>query len=554
MAATSNSYLKCLSMCVALVAALFAVPRSLAQSQTGFTYNGIVRAVYSDYDLGTPGDSTYESFVEGSGANYVAITIEWFVPSSTGTTIAPSADGGTATDAQIIAAIQQYHSMGIKVVLKPQVDVVGYTSWRGELEPTSVSDWFTSYQAYITHYAQLAADNNVEGLSIGTELKTLSVSANLSYWQALIAAVRTDYGGTVMYGANATGYGDEYSTVSFWSLVDVIGVDGYFGLTDMNDPTIAQLEAAWTNSTSRVTGAGFNAVAALKELNTRYNKPVVFTEVGYESSKGTNQEPYAEISNGYDPTEQENCYTAFFNVFSQQSSWMQGVFWWDLQLPVPGSDDQSWVMLGKPAGTVVLPLWFKGTKVASAALLSASPNPVTVGQAVTFSATVTGSVGTATGSASFLIDGNRLQTSDLDSGVAIYSVSTNGLPTGSYALTAAYDGDTTYNPSASPSYTVTIYAAPTSTSLTATSVASKITFTATVDRSTPGSAGTPSGTVGFYYQTILLGTGTLNAQGVATFSVSSTGIPTGSYPITATYNGDHSDTSSKSAAAIVVLQ
>lgn len=375
-----------------------------AFGQTGFTYDGIVRAVFSDSDLGTSGDSTYVSFVQSTHASYVAITIEWFVQSNTGTTIAASSTG-SATDAQIVAAIQQYHNLGIKVVLKPQVDIVGFPSWRGELAPSSISAWFASYQAYITHYAQLAKANNVDALSIGTELKSLSVSANLSSWETLISAVRADYSGPIMYGANATGAGDEYSTVSFWSLVDIIGVDGYFGLTDLDNPSVAQLESAWTDSTSTITGAGFNAVAALKNLNSQFGKPVVFTELGYESSTGTNQEPFAEISNGYDPTEQENCYTAFFDVFSAQSSWMKGIFWWDLQLPVPGADDQSWVMYGKPAGTVVLPQWFGGTSSPTFALTpSASSLSVTQGSSATDTITVSDEGG-FTGSVVFTATG-----------------------------------------------------------------------------------------------------------------------------------------------------
>jgi hypothetical protein len=347
-------------------------PSAFAQttSVSEFPYNGIVRAVYGDNDLGTSGDSTYVSFIQSTNANYVAITIEWFMPTASSTTIAADPTN-SATDAQLIAAIQQYHNLGIKVVLKPHVDVAGYGTWRGEITPSPVSAWFTSYQAYITHYAQLASTYNVEGLSIGTELKTMSVAANLSYWQTLISAVRADYSGPIMYGANSSGCGDEYSTVSFWSLVDIIGVDGYFGLTGQDDPTVAQIESGWTDSTSTITGVGCNAVAALQNLHSQYNKPVVFTEVGYESSMGTNEEPYAQISNGYDPTEQEDCYTAFFDVWSPNSSWMEGVFWWDLQLPVPGASDQSWVMYGKPAGTVVLPQWFgsasPGFKVNSSA-------------------------------------------------------------------------------------------------------------------------------------------------------------------------------------------
>jgi hypothetical protein len=367
-----------------------AAPRAFGQSQTGFTYNGIVRLVYSDTDLGTSGDETYVNFVKSSGATHVAISIEWFVQSQSGIVIAPSSTQ-SATDAQIIASIKQYHNLGIKVFLKPQVDLIDYSVWRGELAPSSVSDWFISYQAYIVHYAQLAQQYGVEGLSIGTELKSLSGSDNLPYWEALISAVRAAYSGPIIYGANATGAGDEFTTVSFWSLVDIIGVDGYFGLTGQSDPTVSQLESAWTDSSSTYTGAGFNAVAALRDLSDQYNKPVVFAEIGYESTAGTNEQPYNYgLSDGYDPTEQAYCYTAFFEIFSQETSWMKGVFWVDLQLPVPGVDDQGYVMYGKPAG-IEMTQWYGGENYTLAP--TAPALSVTLGSDATDTITVTPAAG-----------------------------------------------------------------------------------------------------------------------------------------------------------------
>jgi hypothetical protein len=277
--------------------------------------------------------------------------------------------------------------LGIKVFLKPQVDLIDYSVWRGELAPSSVSDWFASYQAYIVHYAQLAQQYNVDGFSIGTELKSLSGSDNLPYWESLISAVRAAYSGPIVYGANATGADDEFTTVSFWSLVDIIGVDGYFGLTDQDDPTVSQLESAWTDSSSTYTGAGFNAVTALKDLASKYSKPLVFAEIGYESTAGTNEQPYNYgLSDGYDPTEQAACYTAFFEVFSQQTSWMKGVFWVDLQLPVPGAYDPGYVMYGKPAGTVMTQ-WYGG---ANYTLAPTAPTlSVTQGSNATDTITVT---------------------------------------------------------------------------------------------------------------------------------------------------------------------
>lgn len=63
-----------------------------------------------------------------------------------------------------------------------------------------------------------------------------------------------------------------------------------------------------------------------------------------------------------------------------------------------------------------------------------------------------------------------------------------------------------------------------------------VTFTATVTPSLAG-LGTPTGTVSFYNGTTLLGTGTLNSSGVASYTDSS-GFAAGTYQIYANYSGD----------------
>jgi hypothetical protein len=69
-----------------------------------------------------------------------------------------------------------------------------------------------------------------------------------------------------------------------------------------------------------------------------------------------------------------------------------------------------------------------------------------------------------------------------------------------------------------------------------------ITFTATVTTSSPIA---PTGTVNFKWGPDGIGTGTLNASGVATFTTSI--LKPGPYKITAVYKGDASNLSSTSA-------
>ena len=351
-------------MLAALLMPCFVAPAAVAQSQSGFTFNGVNYPSYSASDFLNSTEAA--SSIRATGANYGAVIVTQYVQTKTSNTIAPettsspgynpSMDPLTPTDASVVAAIQALQAQGLVVSLKPHVDSLDGT-FRGDLAPSNPAAWFASYQTFILHYAQIAADNNVGMLVIGTELATLTGPAYKSNWETIIAAIRAQNPDlTLAYGANATSATDEFTTVSFWSDVDIIGVDGYFPLTNGPDPTVAALVAAWSDNKS-----GFNIVSALRNLQSTYNKPLIFTELGYESATGANEEPYASLTTAYDPTEQQNCYEAFFEVFSQQTSWMKGVFWWNWYPAVPAANDNGFDPQGKPAGTVTLPKWFNST-------------------------------------------------------------------------------------------------------------------------------------------------------------------------------------------------
>ena len=338
-------------------------PLARAQSASGFTYNGLN---FTSYQATEYNNSTSAAVsMRATGANYAAVMMTQYQQTSTSNVIAPettSSPGYTSnyplspTDAAVVSAIKAAQAQGLTVSLKPQVDSLDGV-FRANFAPTNPAAWFASYQTFILHYAQIASQNNVGMLVIGTELKSLTTATYKTYWETIISALRTQYPGlTLVYGANATGAGDEFTSVSFWADVDIIGVDGYFPLTNQTDPSIAALVAAWTNNKS-----GFNIVAALKNLQSTYNKPLIFSEIGYVSVAGANEQPYAGISGSYDPMEQQDCYEAFFEVFSAQSAWMKGVFWWDWTVSAPGANDTGYSPQNKPAGNVTLPKWFNST-------------------------------------------------------------------------------------------------------------------------------------------------------------------------------------------------
>jgi hypothetical protein len=187
--------------------------------------------------------------------------------------------------------------------------------------------------------------------------------------------------------------------------------------------------------------------------------------------------------------------------------------------------------------------------------LTASPNPATSGQGVLLTATVSPAPsGSPLGTMSFFDGATLLATVNVNSsGVATTTVST--LSVGSHSLTAVYSGNNSFATSASNAVTEVVSSATpttTSTALTANpnpaTVGQSVLFTATV---TPTPSGSLLGTVSFFDGATLVGTGNLNASGIATFSDSS--LTVGSHSITATYSGNVGFASSTSMPLAEVI-
>jgi hypothetical protein len=319
-----------------------------APQKANFEYEGInhVSWWYDEYTYDTA--ATSATALAATGGNYAGVLVTQYMPTYTSTTIAPSATQ-TPTDAAVTAAIQHLHNQDLKVMLKPHVDVSDGT-WRGAIYPSDTNAWFAGFKAFITHYAELAQTNGVEMLCIGTEYKTMTGSTYLANWTDVINAIRSVYTGKLAYAANASGAGDEFTSVSFWNQIDVIGLDGYFPLTDHADPTIAQLLAAWRSNVS-----GQNLVALVTNFASAHpTKPVVFTEIGYRSAAGTNKVPWDyQFSAPADNTEQQNCYEAMYETWTQPGSPIKGHFWWAWPVPAPAANDTDYNPRNKPAQTVL---------------------------------------------------------------------------------------------------------------------------------------------------------------------------------------------------------
>jgi hypothetical protein len=201
---------------------------------------------------------------------------------------------------------------------------------------------------------------------------------------------------------------------------------------------------------------------------------------------------------------------------------------------------------GDNSVTLLLNTTSSSQKHATSVAVASSLNPSTVGQSVTFTATVSSASGIPTGNVTFYDGTTVLGMGSLNTaGQAAFP--TSSLSEGTHSITAVYGGDSNFATSTSTALTQTVNpASATNTtvasSLNPSTVGQSVTFTATVT----SSAGTPSGTAKFLDGTTTLGSGTLNGAGVATYATSSLAV--GAHSITASYTGNASFAPSTSTA------
>jgi len=211
---------------------------------------------------------------------------------------------------------------GIKTMLKPHIWIrKAEGKWRSDIAMNSEEEWenwFTSYKSWIMHYAELAEETGMEALCIGTELST-TTKEYPEKWREIIKSIREVYSGELTYAAN---WYDDFEHIEFWDELDYIGIQAYFPLTKNVLPTKNELIKAWKKHAVK-----------LEAIAKKFDKKIVFTEIGYKNTADAAREPWTwpqkmeeENVQRSDET-QKICYEALFESV-WQAPWMDGVFIW----------------------------------------------------------------------------------------------------------------------------------------------------------------------------------------------------------------------------------
>ncbi len=253
------------------------------------------------------------------------------------------------TNSGLLQYANEFKKHHIKVMVKPQIWV-----WNGEftgyIEMKSEVDWKTledSYSSFILTYAKTAQDIKADILCIGTELEKFVMNRPL-YWKNLIKEIRKIYKGKLTYAANW----DEFKRVPFWGDIDLIGIDAYFPLSEKKSPTVEDFNKGWLPHKKEI-----------KRIQTKFNKPILFTEFGYRSVDYAGKKPWESnrIKGSVNLKAQENGLKSIHQQFWNED-WFAGGFvwkWFHKHHEVGGGDNNRFTPQNKPAEKVLKELYSK---------------------------------------------------------------------------------------------------------------------------------------------------------------------------------------------------
>ena len=254
-------------------------------------------------------------------------------------------------DESWIRRIDKLQAFGFKIFVKPHIwmNTPANEKWRSDIY-TDGEDWETwseSYREFILRYARISEAANAEMFCVGTEMTRLTIERP-EFWRALIRDVRKVYSGKITYAAN---WYKEYDNIEFWDALDYIGIQAYFPLTKMKNPSKEEIRKGWDKYMPK-----------MESLHKKFNRSVIFTEMGYKSTASSAIKPWEWVEDSSNEEQvlsyetQTHCYEAFFEkVWTQQ--WFQGVHLWQMRADYKEIDsdqnDRDFTPLKKPAIAII---------------------------------------------------------------------------------------------------------------------------------------------------------------------------------------------------------
>ena len=252
----------------------------------------------------------------------------------------------TVTDRDVTAAVNRLHGAGLKVCMKPIVNCLDGV-WRACIDFPDTewdrgsywNEWFSSYKAFLCHYAEIAEETGCEMFCVGCEM--LGTERKEESWREVIAAVREIYHGPLVYNTN---HGKE-KNVGWWNAVDYIGTSAYFRVADRPGASVEEMKEQWDKYKAQL--------AEISRLND--GKQIIFMEIGCRSALGCAMMPYdfSHKEFPYSEEEQASFYESCFRSVWEEP-WFGGMFWWDWYTKLPETEpEMGFSIVGKQAENIV---------------------------------------------------------------------------------------------------------------------------------------------------------------------------------------------------------
>jgi len=316
--------------------------------QRGMTY-----AFWNSANAGYAGSKSIDSLrqLKASGVGWIAAIPYGYMESHDSTKIHTAGHNIYGeSDESMFQLKLDAQKLGLKIMMKPQI-WISHEAWPGKINMDSAedwNDWFDSYEQWIIHYALISELMHADLFCIGTELVE-ATTQHPERWREIITRVRQVYSGPIVYAAN---WGKEFEEITFWDALDYMGLDNYYPVRKSVDESPAVMRAAFLEQKSK-----------LKAIAIRWQKPLLFTEIGYMANETAGMGSSEDENTKYNEGMQAECYKIALETYWNEP-WFAGMYWWKWfsNPDDSGINADAHSPHGRKAGRI-LAQWYKGTRV-----------------------------------------------------------------------------------------------------------------------------------------------------------------------------------------------
>jgi len=241
-------------------------------------------------------------------ANSICVSFPFATRSRYASSVGPNTQTPSPTDIGIL--LQEAAKAHLRVTVRPLLDEATLNppkGWRGNIVPSSLDDWFASYEAFLTPYAAVAQHYIAATFVVGTELNSLEGDPR---WPTLISKIGKVFRGQIGYDAN---YDDYLADPTIKVPAPQLGVDAYFHIDTPDGSSPNAITRGWNHQ--------------LDQKSTGALSGLVFSEVGIMDQDGAFDQPGDFYStNPFNASMQPTWYTGVCQVVKDRD--VAGIYFW----------------------------------------------------------------------------------------------------------------------------------------------------------------------------------------------------------------------------------